>query len=177
MLRWTLILVGALAAAAVLVTVVGSLVPQDHVAQSRAAYLRPADSVWSVVRDLASYPDWWSQLESSERDPRADQETWIQRGPRVGRLPIIVEVDEPPRRLVTRMGEGLPFGGSWTYEVTPTASGSTLTITEDGEVYNPFFRFVSRFVTGYHGTMDSYLEDLGAHFGATVAPEHLEVTS
>jgi hypothetical protein len=36
-----------------------------------------------------------------------------------------------------------------------------LRITEDGEVYNPVFRFVSRFVMGHTATMDKYLADVG----------------
>ena len=36
-------------------------------------------------------------------------------------------------------------------------SAHALTITERGEVYNPIFRFMSRFVFGYTGTMESCL--------------------
>ena len=32
------------------------------------------------------------------------------------------------------------------------------TITENGEVYNPIFRFLSRYVMGYTATMDRYLQ-------------------
>ena len=32
--------------------------------------------------------------------------------------------------------------------------------SEDGDVYNPIFRFVSRFVIGQHRTIDSYLQGL-----------------
>ena len=32
-----------------------------------------------------------------------------------------------------------------------------------GEVYNPLFRFVSRFIFGHHRTIDHYLEDLERH--------------
>ncbi len=39
----------------------------------------------------------------------------------------------------------------------PAPQGSTLTITEDGEVYNPIFRFMSRFVFGHEATMAAYL--------------------
>ena len=46
----------------------------------------------------------------------------------------------------------------WTYEIAPAPNGTTLTITEDGEVYNPIFRFMSRFVFGHEATMASYLE-------------------
>ena len=54
----------------------------------------------------------------------------------------------------------MPFGGTWTYRLEPTASGTRLTITEDGEIYNPTFRFVARFVLGYEGTMTRYLDAL-----------------
>ena len=35
-----------------------------------------------------------------------------------------------------------------------------LTITEDGEVYNPFFRFMSRFVFGQTATLDEFVRNL-----------------
>ena len=55
--------------------------------------------------------------------------------------------------MVTRIADPhLPFGGTWTYEIAPTETGSTLTITEKGEVYNPVFRFVSRYLQGYTAT-------------------------
>ena len=59
----------------------------------------------------------------------------------------------------------LPFGGSWTYELAPVGdSETTLRITEDGEVYNPIFRFVSRFVMGHDATIRQYLSAVGTRF-------------
>jgi hypothetical protein len=78
------------------------------------------------------------------------------------------------RRLVTRIADpSLPFGGGWTFDLiaandaTPGApnASTTLRITEDGEVYNPIFRFVSRFVMGHHATIDAYLRDVGTRLG------------
>lgn len=61
-------------------------------------------------------------------------------------------------------GEGLSrfcsFGGSWTYELTPVADGTRLRITENGEVYNPLFRFLSRFVFGHYASIDKFMADL-----------------
>ena len=71
----------------------------------------------------------------------------------------------PPRRMVTRIDPGLPFGGTWTYHLVPEAEGTALTITEDGEVYNPVFRFVSRFVMGHTATIDTYLKYLKIKLG------------
>jgi hypothetical protein len=78
----------------------------------------------------------------------------------------VVERAVTDRVLVGRIADtNLPFGGSWTYELTPGAVGQTkLTITEDGEVYNPIFRFVSRFVMGHEATINRYLSDVGKRF-------------
>jgi hypothetical protein len=86
---------------------------------------------------------------------------------------ILYEVDSavPDRLLVTRIADrSLPFGGKWTYELIPSGDSTTLRITEDGEVYNPLFRFVSRFVMGHHATIDQYLGDLARKFGESTAP-------
>ncbi len=40
----------------------------------------------------------------------------------------------------------------------PTGSGSRVTITERGEIYNPIFRTLARFVFGYTSTMETCLE-------------------
>lgn len=48
-------------------------------------------------------------------------------------------------------------------------NGKTLVrITEDGEVYNPFFRFMSRFVLGQTATLDAYLKAMGKAVGEDV---------
>jgi hypothetical protein len=37
---------------------------------------------------------------------------------------------------------------------------TTVSITEDGDVYNPVFRFVSRFFIGHEATITTYLANL-----------------
>ena len=75
--------------------------------------------------------------------------------------------------MVTRIvDKELPFGGSWTWEISPAAEGgSRVSITENGEIYNPFFRFMARYVFGYTGTMETYLRNLGKKLGQDVTPE------
>ncbi len=66
-------------------------------------------------------------------------------------------------RVATRKIEGLPFGGTWTYELAPAGPTATrLTITEDGEVYSPIFRLVGRFFLGYDATLERYRDALMA---------------
>ena len=77
-----------------------------------------------------------------------------------------------PHRLMTRIADSdQPFGGTWTFLLIPTPTGSQITITEDGEVYNPMFRFMSRFVFGHTATMDLFLRALGERFGEQVTPK------
>ena len=73
--------------------------------------------------------------------------------------------------VTTIVGEDLPFGGRWVFELEGDPSSTTVTITEEGEVYSALFRFVSRFVMGHHGTMMTYQQDLGRHFGGEVEVE------
>jgi hypothetical protein len=83
-----------------------------------------------------------------------------------------VELLEPPRRMVVRIADtGLPYGGTWTYDLAPNGSGTQLTITEAGEVYNPLFRFMSRFVFSQTASIDTYLRALGAKLGEPIEPE------
>ena len=75
----------------------------------------------------------------------------------------------PPTRMVSRIiSDGMPFGGTWTIEVHSEGAVTTVTITENGEVYNPIFRFVSKFVMGHHRTSTTYLRDLGRRFDQDV---------
>jgi hypothetical protein len=72
----------------------------------------------------------------------------------------------PPHSLTrTIIGAHLPFDGSWTYALSPAPGGTTVRITEDANIYNPVFRFISRFIVGYTGSMDKYLQSLGATTG------------
>ena len=62
-----------------------------------------------------------------------------------GVVPYRVEVLEPPARLVMRIADpSLPYGGSWTYELRAAGTGTEITITEDGQVFNPIFRVMQK---------------------------------
>jgi uncharacterized protein YndB with AHSA1/START domain len=91
------------------------------------------------------------------------------------KMALVIETEEPPRRLVTRIDsppDG-PFGGTWTYDITPVDSGTKFTVTERGWIGNPLFRFMSRFIFGYYGTQENYVRALGKRFGEEVAPARL----
>jgi hypothetical protein len=87
----------------------------------------------------------------------------------MGPLPLEVVSEDPPCELVIRIADDdLPFEGTWTYELEETAEGTRLTVREDGEVKNPVFRFMSKFIFGHAASMEHYLKDVGNKFGEDV---------
>jgi hypothetical protein len=67
--------------------------------------------------------------------------------------------------MVTRIRDtDLGYSGQWTYSFTPENGGTLVTITEDGEVSNVLFRFMSRYIFGHTATIDGYLESLAKRF-------------
>ena len=160
-MRWLLIVVGTLAALVVVVVAVGYSLPVKHIATRSTEVGVPVERVWATITDVASAPLWRKDLKSVEVVRQgAGGPVWREVS---GDGTITYETVEKtaPRRLVTRISDkSLPFGGSWTYELIPTPGGTRITIREDGEVYNPVFRFVSRYVMGHHSTIDKYLASL-----------------
>ena len=59
-----------------------------------------------------------------------------------------------------------PFEGSWTYDISPTADGSQIVLTEQMTMNNACFRLMAK-VFGQTKYMDEHLEDMAKHFGET----------
>lgn len=140
---------------------VGYLLPVAHVASAEARFARPAGDVFATIADVRRYPEWRPDVSRIEVLADSPRTRWKESG-RDGEITFEVEEATPPSRLRTRIADPtLPFGGSWTYEVTPSGSGTRVRITEHGEVYNPVFRVVSRFVFGHTATLEEFLRNLG----------------
>ena len=163
MLKATLITGGVLLAITGIVIAIGYLLPQAHAATRDATFAQPPDRVFAVLQDVERYPSWRSDVEAVEMVVRGPAPRWRERG-RHGTITFEMQEAQAPSRMVTRIADtSLEFGGSWTYVLSANGIGTRLTITENGEVYNPIFRFMSRFVFGHTATMDAFLSDLGRH--------------
>jgi uncharacterized protein YndB with AHSA1/START domain len=162
-MKWLMMVLAAVAILVVVLLAVGWLLPETHRASRQATVPVSADAVWAVITNVDAFPSWRSDVKSVQRLPDRDgRPAWVEDTSN-GKIPLAVERSEAPRLLVVRIADpNLPFGGTWTYEITPTANGSTLTITEDGAVYNPLFRVMARFVFGYEATLATYLQSLEA---------------
>ncbi len=166
-MKW-LLLAGSILVVIILVAlVIGWSLPVKHSASRRATFAAPPEAVWTAITDVDAFPQWRSDVKNVERLPDRDgRASWVEDGSN-GRIAFAVERSEPPRLLVSRIADPhLPFGGTWMYTLTPESGGTTLVITEDGEIYNPIFRVLSRFVFGYEATMASYLASLETKIAA-----------
>lgn len=139
----------------VVIVVAGAILPRQHTVSRTAVIQATPEHVFALISgpqnwrtDLKEYSffDEGSRHLQRETDKHGQTITYE-----------IVELQPPTLRKTTIADTSLPFGGSWTWKVQPQNDGCAVTITEDGEVYNPIFRFVSRFIIGHTRTIDNYL--------------------
>jgi uncharacterized protein YndB with AHSA1/START domain len=168
------VLVALLALIVLVVVSIGAFLPSQHISTRAARFLQPPTAIWQAITDYEKFPAWRKDVVKVEALPDLNgKPVWREFDRHGGSIPFQVLVMVPPRALVTRIADPkLPFGGTWTYEISSQADGSSLLrITEDGETYNPIFRFAARFVLGYSRTQEQYLRALGAKFGQSVTIE------
>lgn len=171
-MRWALIGAAVLVGLIAVIVIVGAPLPRDHVASMSARIAASPSVVWETITAPAQFPSWRSDVTSVDLLPPAPTGPSWREHSRHGAITMVVAAAEPPHRLLSRIADkNLPFGGEWEYRVEPDgAAGSVVTITEHGSVYNPLFRFVSRFIMGHTATIDGYLRALGRKFGTEPAP-------
>jgi len=166
-MRYVYFGLASIVALVVIVAVIGWLLPVRHQATAARTYKASAPALFSLITDVSSFPTWRREVTKVETLPDENgRRRWRETTKNGPPITFLVERTEADRLLVGRIADtNLPFGGAWTYELTPAGNGSTtLRITEDGEVYNPIFRFVSRFVMGHDATMKQYLSAVGSRF-------------
>lgn len=129
-------LIGALLA----MTAVGLFLPRDHSASGSAEFAATPESLFAAAVGL--------QNESEVKTRVVDEMNGVRR---------VTEVIEEP---------GAAFGGRWTLVFEPCESGTRLTITENGHVYNPLFRFLARFTFGHKATLNQFLKSLQSRITA-----------
>src|SRR5687768_13890590 len=161
-MKIALIILGAFAALVIIVVAIGLAQPVKHHAVSEARFRKSPAEIFAVITDAKNFPSWRPSVQSVKILPDSAGRKRFRETGSDGSITYEIEEAVPNTRLVTRIADrSLPFGGSWTYELIPDGDSTTLRITENGEVYNPVFRFISRFVMGHTATMDRYLRDLG----------------
>lgn len=161
MTKWLIRIVALLVAAVSLMAAVGWFLPEAHQASRTVVLSAPPARVFALLRAVERYPEWRPDvsqvdvIDTTEGLPRFREHGEF--GPIVFRM----EQADAPTMMRTRIDDpDQPFGGTWTFVLVPDGDGTRLTITEDGEVYNPIFRFLSRFVFSQTATIETYIRNL-----------------
>lgn len=95
--------------------------------------------IWDRLADYRSLPQYGQQVDT------------------------VVEESVPPTRLVRRLSDaGLPFGGTWTFDIEPICQGTKVTITEDGFIRSPIFRAIAHLFIGMKKSQETVLKEISA---------------
>jgi hypothetical protein len=163
-MKWVFTALVVVAALVAIIGVVGSLLPKGHNVSRSSRFQKPPETVWAVI---TGPPTWRPGLRSYEELPsREGRRRWKEVDQHGDAITYEAIEEIPPVRLVTHIADpGLPYGGYWIQEIKREPESCELTVTEDGEIYNPFFRFMARFIFGYTSTIDGYLKALHTKLG------------
>jgi|SRR5919108_908643 uncharacterized protein YndB with AHSA1/START domain len=146
----------------------GMRLPREHTAVRTMRMGAPRQAVWQAITDFAKQPEWRSNLKSVERLPdRNGLQVWRENYKHMGSETLITEQFIPPTYLVRTIADDRgPVSGSWEFSLltNPVGGGTAITLTERGQVRNPFVRFVANDILRYR-YMDEYLRQLAAKFG------------
>ena len=166
-MKIVLIAGGCVAAAIVAVIVIGLLLPKRHVVTRSASYRATPEQLFRLISGEQNWRADVLRCEiSAEADGRVLQRETTRNGETVTyELAERVDPTSIQRRIVTK---NLAYSGTWIFSLKPEVESTVVQITEDGEVYNPVFRFVSRFVIGQTRTIDTYLQNLGKATGQQI---------
>lgn len=162
-MKYVLIAVLAVGAIVLLMTLIGMTLPAGHTASRKARFRQTPQAVFAVISGSG---EWRSSLQQVEALPSVNgRERWKEIDRRGSGIIYELVESTPPLRRVTRIADdALPYGGTWTLELAPAPGGSTISVTERGEIKNPIFRFISKFFLGHYQSIDLYLGDLGKRF-------------
>jgi hypothetical protein len=165
-MRYVWIAVVVIVAVVGVVIAIGYALPVEHRASGETSVKASPDSVFALLTDIDRYPEWRSGVKAVERLAAAAGKTRFREKSSDGDLTFVIDKADSPRQLVTRIDDpDLPFGGTWTFDLAPGEGGrTTVRITEDGKIFNPVFRFASRFILGYDATLKRYLSDITRRF-------------
>ena len=164
--------IAALVLAVLLIALLGWRLPKQHSVSRSVLLHKSPESVYGVARNFETMPKWRADVREVKITTQGDGRLHFREEGKHGAVNYELAEDIPGRRMVTRiMDTDLGYAGKWTYVFAAEGPDTRLTITEDGEVSNVIFRFLSRYAFGHSATIDSYLTSLGKQFGETVTPE------
>jgi len=162
------VLAGLLLLAGLVLYLLGRAQPERHTASVSFTVAQPRPAVWTALTDYAAMPRWWPAVKAIRFETRPDGTVLTWNTDRHGEeIAFRTKEEQAPARLVREIvGDDLPFGGTWTYQLTEVDGGTKVTVTEDGFIKPPLFRAVARYFLGLDGTLKDFAQNFGRHLAA-----------
>src|SRR5262245_15700119 len=167
-MKWIVFAVGGLVVLAAVIAIIGSTLPRTHMASRTLRVKRAPVDVWTAITQAMSASDVPTDIVESDPPRRLVSRVKDTEKMFGGTWTVAIAPDDPS---TLREPQGRPEqsrGATSSGQAPSTSSGQagcTITITEEGWVANPIFRFVSRYVMGHHATMDALLRTVAKSFG------------
>jgi uncharacterized protein YndB with AHSA1/START domain len=159
------IIVGLLVLVGIILYLFGRAQPERHMARIAFTLPKPRAVVWTALVDYPAMAQWWPAVKTVRLETRPNGEviTWNAdaHGQQIG---FRTQEEQAPARLVREIvGDNLPFGGTWTYELVEENGATRMTLTEDGYIKPPFFRAVARLFMKPDATMRDFEKNFTAY--------------
>ncbi len=160
--QWLLTLLLVVVAIGILAYGFGERLPVEHTNVAAQTIAAPPAKVWALITNVDAQPAWRRGLKSVDELPAdVGRQRWLEHYGGT-QMMFVLDANEPMTRRIVRLEpQGAPFDGSWIYTLMPMDDGrTTVTITEHGNIYSPFYRFLMHYILGDTFNEKRYLEDL-----------------
>jgi len=144
----------------------GARLPVNHSVSVTGVVNAPQTKVFALITDVAHGAEWRPEVKSvTTLQPDKGRDHWVEHLDHGQYMTFLaVRTEAPARRDVTLDDPRAPYGGTWSYELSPgpTPATTTLRITETGYIKPPLYRFLMDRVIGPTHNLDAYMKDIQA---------------
>ncbi len=142
--------------------VAGRSQPERHTSQISVLLPAARHDAWIVITDYARMAEWWPAVKKVRLETRPNGEVWTWNLDSQGQeIAFRTKEENAPSLLVREIvGDNLPFGGTWTFDLVEEGDHTRLTLTEDGVIRPPLFRAIARYFIGLDRTMKNFATSL-----------------
>lgn len=166
-MKRTLIVFALLCTFFIVILGYGYSLPVEHqITMQRHYEQKTPDDIWAVIANHRKYSQWREDVyEITEIPSRGKYDAWKEVDANGHSVPYEIIGHSPGKQLIIEITDAsLPYGGTWTFDLLPDATGTTVKITEHGSIDNLLLRVFAHFVTGYTSDMNSWLNSLDNKF-------------
>ena len=156
--HWSVFVLVGLILIVLLASVIGRFLPKKHRVQASIDLDAQPEVVWDLLRDFEKYASWRSGLRRVEK---INEQSWLEVDRHRKKVIYGIAEEKSPTRLVVQIrSDNLPYSGQWIYEISREGESTSLTITEEGEVYSPIFRFIGHYIMDKAASIKGFLLDV-----------------